>query len=272
MVMNDGDTVLITGASSGIGLALAHEFGAHGHTLVINSPAWPELKKVAANLATTHGVEVIPIARDLTEEEAPFQILDELDELGVEVHTLVNNAGCGQRGFFSQTPLEKDVNILRLNIEAVVRMTKLFLPRMLDRNAGAILNTASVAGFEPGPVLSVYPASKAFVLAFTEALAVELENTNVKVTALCPGATDTDFFTKAEMTGTRIYQSGNLMPPSEVAAAAYQALRQGDRICVPGALNKTLVAKRRFLTIPATARINEKFYEDAPSRGSQRGF
>ncbi|HEX9048123.1 MAG TPA: SDR family NAD(P)-dependent oxidoreductase, partial [Verrucomicrobiae bacterium] len=117
---------------------------------------------------------------------------------------------------------------------------------------------------EPGPLLSVYHASKAFVLSFTEALAVELEDTGVTATALCPGATDTDFFTKAQMTGTRIFQKGNVLSPTEVAEAGYDALMRGDPLCVVGAGNKALVAARRFMTVPATARLNKKFYEDVP--------
>jgi hypothetical protein len=267
------DRVLITGASSGIGLALAREFARNGHPLVIVAPNQSELRAVADDIEADFDVEVIPLAADLIREEAPQEIFDDLQEDGIEIHTLVNNAGLGQKGEFGRVPLERDVDIIRLNIEAVVRMTKLFLRPMIDRNSGRILNTASVAGFEPGPLMSVYHASKAFVLSFTQAIAIELEDTGISVTALCPGATDTDFFTKANMTGTRIFQKGNIMAPAKVAETAYGALMRGERICVVGAANKALVAKRRLMTIPATARLNKKFYEDVPrsQRRRQRG-
>jgi len=270
---NINDRVLITGASSGIGLALAREFERNGHQLVIVAPIHEELDFTADKIQNEFGVEVTSLAADLTEEDAPGRIFEELQDRQLAIHTLVNNAGVGQKGEFAHVSLERDVDIIRLNVEAVVRMTKLFLRPMLEMNFGRILNVASVAGFQPGPLLSVYHASKAFVLSFTEALAVEVEGTGVSVTTLCPGATDTDFLPKANMTNTRMFQKGNVMAPSEVAETAYQALMQGDSLCVVGAANKALVASRRLMTIPATARLNKKFYEDvAPSeRKRSRG-
>lgn len=264
------ESVLITGASRGIGLALAKEFATHGHPLVIVSPAQNDLEKAARAIQKVYDVDVLPIAADLRNENAPQDLFDELEERGVRIDILANNAGFGQKGEFGEAPLKGDVDIIRVNIEAVVRMTKLFLQPMLDLNSGRIMNTASVAGFEPGPLLSVYHASKAFVLSFTEAIAIELEDTGVTVTALCPGATDTDFFPKAGMTGARIFQKGNVMAPAEVAEIAYKAVMRGDPICVTGAANKALVAARRFMTVPATARLNKKFYEEVPRSQRRR--
>lgn len=262
--------VLITGASSGIGLALAREFASHGHPLVIVAPVQEELNDVARRIQKVYDVDIRPIAADLRDETTPYNLFNELQDSGIEVHTLVNNAGLGQKGEFGHVPLQRDIDIIRVNIEAVVRMTKLFLQPMLDANTGRILNTASVAGFEPGPLLSVYHASKAFVLSFTEALAVELKETGITVTALCPGATDTDFFPKAGMTGARIFQKGNVMAPAKVAEIGYDALMRGHPLCVTGVANKTLVAARRFMTIPATARLNKKFYEEVPRSRRRR--
>jgi short-subunit dehydrogenase len=264
------ETALITGASSGIGLALAREFARNGDSLVIVAPIQAELNQIAREIEEEFDVDVFPLAADLIHEETPAELFYELQRQNLEIDTLVNNAGLGHRGPFAKVPLERDVDIIRLNVEAVVRMTKLFLRPMMERNFGRILNTASVAGFEPGPLLSVYHASKAFVLSFTEALAVELEETGISVTALCPGVTDTDFMTKANMTGTRMFQKGNVMAPSEVAETAYEALMRGDPLCVVGAANKALVASRRLMTIPATARLNQKFYEDVPRSQRQR--
>lgn len=264
------ERVLITGASSGIGLALAREFADHGHPLVVVSPNESELVPLAAEMSRSYGVEVIPIPADLTDANAPAQILEELDANRYEIHTLVNNAGIGQHGEFSRGALERDIDMIRLNIEAVVRMTKLFLRPMIARRRGRILNVASVAAFEPGPFMAVYHASKAFVLSFTEALAVELEDSPITVTALCPGITDTDFVSKARMTGTRMFQRGNVMSPAEVARIGYEALLHGEPMCVPGAANKAIVAAQRLLTVPAAARLTKKLYDGVPVLRNRR--
>lgn len=258
------ETTLITGASSGIGLHLAHEFARHGHPLVLVAPRQDELDVLAANLHSQHGVDVRVIAADLEQPESAQAVFDKTLGWDLEIGILVNNAGHGFRGKFWELPIEKDLSIIRLNIEAVLRLTKLFLPPMISRDRGRILNTASVAGFEPGPLLNVYHASKAFVLSWSEALAAELKNTGVKVTALCPGPTDTDFFPKANMEGVRGFQQGNLMAPQDVAKAAYEGLVAEDLFVVPGAMNKALVAARRILSESAQASVNEKFYEELP--------
>jgi hypothetical protein len=177
------------------------------------------------------------------------------------IDILVNNAGLGFRGKFWEIPLEDQMSIVRVNIEAMMRMTYLFLPPMISRNRGRVMNTASIAGFEPGPLLAVYHASKAFVLSFTEALATELEETGITVTALCPGATDTDFFPKAGMVETKAFQKGPVMAPQEVAETGYAALMKGDRTVVVGGSNKAMVFARRFMTEGAQAKMNKKFYE-----------
>src|SRR5437764_1329960 len=151
------ETALITGSSSGIGMHLAHEFARNGHRLVLVAPVESELREVAQQIGRAYGgTEPIVIASDLEEANAPQQIFDALQNQGVMVDILVNNAGHGQRGNYWEIPLEKDLSMVRLNIQAVLRMTKLFLPPMLARKSGRILNTASVAGFEPGPLLAVY--------------------------------------------------------------------------------------------------------------------
>jgi short-subunit dehydrogenase len=153
-----------------------------------------ELLEVAEQLRAETGVEAIVIAKDLEDPNAPQEIFDELQSAGVSVEILVNNAGHGQHGHFWEIPLEKDLSMMRLNMEAMLRMTKLFLPPMLARKSGRIMNNASVGGFEPGPMLAVYHATKAFVLSLTEALATELNDTGITVTALCPGPYGHDFF------------------------------------------------------------------------------
>lgn len=264
------DPALITGASSGIGLHLAYQFAGHGHPVVLVAPQQQELDALAWDLHRSYEVDTYVIACDLEQPEAAEEVYNRTRKLGVDIGVLVNNAGHGFRGKFWELTIEKDISVLRLNVEAVLRLTKLFLPSMLLRGKGRILNTASVAGFEPGPLLSVYHASKAFVLSWSEALATELKDTGVKVTALCPGPTDTDFFPKADMENIFGFQKGNLMAPQDVAQAGYNGLMREELIVVPGMVNKALVAARRVLTESAQASLNEKMYTEVPVKDRKR--
>ncbi len=264
------EMTLITGASSGIGLHLAHEFAAHGHPLVLVARVESELQVVAHTLRAQHQADVRVLAKDLEQPETARELFDELQSTGVPIEILVNNAGKGFRGNTWEIPLDHDLAMVRLNIEAPLRLTKLFLPSMLGRGAGRILNTASIAGFEPGPLLNVYHSTKAFLLSWSEALAIELEETGITVTALCPGPTDTDFFPKADMMAVRGFQQGNLMAPQDVAKAGYEGLMKGELFIVPGAVNKALVAARRVLPVAAQARLNQKFYENLPPEQQKR--
>jgi hypothetical protein len=264
------ETALITGASSGIGLHLTREFAKHQHPLVLVAPIESELRKLASQLKSEFGVEAHVIAKDLEKENSAQEIFDELSHRAERVEILVNDAGHGQRGKFWEIEIDRDLSIVRLNIEAVLRLTKLFVKPMISRGHGRILNVASIAGFEPGPNLAVYHASKAFVLSWSEALAEELQDTGVSLTALCPGPTDTDFFEKADMVDTRAFQKANVMPPQPVAEAGYQALMSGDRIVVPGAANKALVFSRRFLPKIAQAKLHEALYEETDPEDRKR--
>ena len=264
------ETALITGASSGIGLHLAREFAKHQHPLVLVAPVESELQRLAAELRQEFGVEAQLIAKDLEKETAAQEIFEELSQRPDRIEILVNNAGHGQLGKFWEIDIDRDLSILRLNVEAILRLTKLFLSPMIRRGRGRILNVASVAGFEPGPGLAVYHASKAFVLSWSEALAEELHGTGVTLTALCPGPTDTDFFEKADMVDTRAFQKANVMPPQDVAEAGYKALVDGERIIVPGAANKLMVFSRRFMPMTAQAKKNEALYEETDPENRKR--
>ena len=266
----NADTTLITGASSGIGLHLAHEFASHGHPLVLIAPVEEELNAIAVEIRARHRVGVKVIARDLEIADSAPLIFDELQRENVDIHILVNNAGHGFRGKWWEIPIEVDLSMIRLNIEAVLRLTKFFLQPMIQRNRGKILNTASIAGFEPGPLLAVYHATKAFVLSWSEALATELQDTSITVTALCPGPTDTDFFPKAGMTGTKAFQGRNMMAPQDVAKVGYKGLMEEELFVVPGGMNKALVAARRFLSEGAQAKLNQKYYEEVPASEQTR--
>jgi short-subunit dehydrogenase len=264
------ETTLITGASSGIGLHLAHEFARHGHPLVLVAPVEAELQTAAAQIQERYGIAPRIIAKNLERPASPEEIFEDLNAAGVAVDILVNNAGHGFRGEWWEQPIENDLSILRLNVEAVQRMTKLFLRPMMQRGHGRLLNVASVAGFEPGPLLASYHASKAFVLSWTEALATELKENAISVTALCPGPTDTDFFPKADMLATKAFQGNMLMAPQDVAIAGYEGLMKGEMIVIPGGMNKALVAGRRVLSEAAQARLNMKFYENVPIEDQKR--
>lgn len=258
---------LITGASSGIGYHLAQEFAAHGHSLVLVAPDEEELQSIADEISNEHGVPIDVIAVDLRDPGSIERIEDTADQ---SIEILVNNAGHGKRGNAWEISLEDDISMVKLNIVAVLRLTNLFLPTMVARGAGRILNTASVAGFEPGPGYAVYSATKAFVLHYSESLATELKDTGVTVTALCPGPTDTDFFLKADMLETRSFQQANLMAPQDVAKAGYAAAMRGDRVIVPGAANKAMVFMRRLIPESLQAKLNEVLTSDAPPEKQTR--
>jgi short-subunit dehydrogenase len=268
--MNNG-TTLITGATSGIGLHLAHEFAKHGHPLILVAPVASELEQIATEFRDKHNVAVQTIASDLREETAAQEIFDQVQATGLAVEILVNNAGHGQRGKFWEIPIETDISMIDLNILAYLRLTKVFLPMLIQKAHGRILNTASVAGFEPGPMQAVYHATKAFVLSWSEALSVELEDTGITVTALCPGPTDTDFFIKADAADTRAVQHS--MAPQDVAKTGYEAVMDGKRVAIAGAVNKAMVFSRHILPVAAQAKMNEKMYDRLPPEDQkvQRG-
>jgi short-subunit dehydrogenase len=254
-------SVLITGASSGIGKALAHQFASHGFNIIAVASREAGLDLSAAELRAGHEVTVTQIVKDLTQPTAPQEIYDELRQRGIAIDVLVNDAGVGQGGPFSDSAMEKDVEIIRLNVESLTKLTKLFLRDMLARDSGRILNVGSVAGFQPGPLLAVYHATKAYVNSFSEALAEELKDTNVSVTLLCPGPTDTGFFHRADLEDSRVFESGMLMEPEEVAEIAYEALMDGERVIIPGMSNKVMTFTRRMMPLAMQAKFNKKFYE-----------
>jgi short-subunit dehydrogenase len=232
-----------------------------------------ELDVVAAQIRSDFAVGVHAFAHDLREENSIEALFGQLAAVGLIPAIVVNNAGLGRWGHFWEIPLAEDISMIRLNIEAPVRLAKRALPLLLQRGGGRILNTASIAGFEPGPLLAVYHATKAFVLSWSEALATELADTSVSVTTLCPGPVDTDFFPKADMIDTGAFQKARVMAPQDVAAAAYAGLMAGDRVVVPGAVNKAMVFSRRILPESTQAKINEKLYQrtDPAERKRERG-
>ena len=235
---NNKGYALVTGATSGIGYELCKLFAADGYNLVLVARSQERLHEVAKEIEDKHNVLVFPLAKNLFKREAAKEIYDELKQSNIEISALVNDAGQGEYGFFNETDLEREIDIIQLNIISVVSLTKYFLKDMMSRNEGKILNVASLVAAYPSPLLAVYAASKSFVLSFSEALVNELKDTNVIITTLQPGVTDTDFFYKAGEHVTTHYQEMELSDPAKVAADGYRALMNGKDKVVSGTKNK----------------------------------
>jgi short-subunit dehydrogenase len=224
---NSNKTALITGASNGIGLEITKLFAAEGYNLIIVARDEAKLNELVGSLKQAGAGKVTVIAKDLSLPQSAPEIHALTTEKGIRVNVLVNNAGMGEHGFFHETSLEKEMSIIQLNITSLVQMTKLYLQDMLKHNEGKILQLASVASYQPTPLLAVYAASKAFVLSFTDAVINELKDTEVTMTALIPGATDTDFFHKAGAENTKAAQD-NPADPAVVAQIGFDALLKGE--------------------------------------------
>jgi short-subunit dehydrogenase len=258
MTAVNSETVLITGASSGIGLELARCFAADGSRLVLLARNTEALEQLAVELRRDCKIEAIVLTADLSLPETPVKIFSELKGRGIVVDVLVNNAGFGAHGLFSELPLQRQLEMLQVNITALTELTGLFLPGMTGRRFGGVLNVASVAGFVPGPGMAVYYASKAFVLSFSEALAEELNGTGVKVMALCPGPTKTNFFKVAHANDAQLARVAD-MTAKEVAIEGHRAFQSGRTVIVSGLRNRLLVLLVRLMPRLLIRRIVKKF-------------
>lgn len=241
---------LITGATAGIGYELAKLF-AEDFNLVLVARDEARLKKVAAELQTAHNVEAITLSKDLSSGSAPAEIFDALKDSPVSA--LVNNAGFGSQGAFAEEKLSLSLDMMHVNMDALVQLTRLFLPPMLSRHQGRILNVASTAGFQPGPFTNIYYATKAFVFSYSVALAEELAGTGISVTTLCPGFTKTEFHERAGFQRSSRWLP--MMSAHDVARIGYRGLMSGKRIVIPGLRNKLTAAVSRRLPATFTARI-----------------
>lgn len=242
-------TVLVTGATSGIGLHLSECFAKRGYDLVLVARSADKLRERKETLEVQYGVRVEILQQDLSEPDAAQKVFDAVSQMGLEIDVLVNNAGFGNFGNYVSTSWEKDGAMIRLNVVCVAQLTKLFLPGMVERHRGKILNLASTAAFVPGPGMSVYYATKAFVLSFSQALSRELEGTGVTVTALCPGPTDTNFSNAANLRKSKIYsyfKSAANASAAKVAEYGYKSLQKGKAVAIQGILNKALVFAARL--------------------------
>ena len=233
------ETVLITGASSGIGLELARCFAAEGCRLILLARSAPALETLAAELRQQYRIEARVLVADLALPETPRRIFDALTREGVAVDVLVNNAGFGAHGKFTELPLHRQLDMVQVNVTALTQLTGLFLPGMIGRRRGGVMNIASVAAFQSGPRMAVYYATKAFVLSFSEAVAVETRGMGVTVTAVCPGPTRTNFGKAANYRSTRTPVRG-AMTAQAVAVHGHRAFRRGRFVVISGLPNRLL--------------------------------
>ena len=240
------ETVLITGASSGIGWELARCFAAEKSRLILVARSTDAMQTLAQELQQAYGCETHVLTSDLSNPESPAKIFEELQGRGITVDVVVNNAGFGLHGSFAELPLARQLSMIQVNVTALVALTGLFLPGMLARRRGGILNVGSVAGFMPGPNMAVYFATKAFVMSFSEALYEELRGTGVTVTDLCPGPTETNFSAVARAHHRRRMQPVRKMTAAEVAVAGHLAFRRGVCVKVTGWKNLFLAQLPRI--------------------------
>jgi hypothetical protein len=241
-----GRTALVTGASSGIGLEIARVLAREKFDLVLVARRREELERLAGELSTSHGVKAVVLPADLARREAPGELFRATEKGGIQVDALVNNAGFATRGRFQEIDLEREVDEVQVNVAALVSLTKLFLKPMIARGKGWILNTGSSAGFQPGPLMAVYYATKAFVNSFTEALSAELAGTGVTATVLCPGPTESGFARIAGTESSNLFKMMSVATSAAVAEAGVRAMLDGRTMVIPGLMNKAAVQSNRI--------------------------
>jgi short-subunit dehydrogenase len=255
---------LVTGASGGIGADIATLLAKRGYDLVLVARSREKLAALAEQIEQASRVQVTVLTADLTDRTAPELIAKVVAEKGLDIDVLVNNAGLGSYGPFAEIDAHTDLGLVALNITALTHMSKLFLPKMLARKRGRILNVGSTAGFVPGPLMAVYYASKAYVLSLSVALSNEVAGSGVTVTCLCPGATKTGFDATAGNDKTRLFQT-DVMDSLTVAQAGVDALLRGDVICIPGLLNRLKASTAGFAPRSLLAKIARSYQEPASS-------
>ena len=262
---NKKSFTLITGATSGIGLELAKLFAQDKSNLILVARDEEKLN-TTAELLKAENIDVVTISTDLFVVGNAQELYQQVKALSLEVDVLINDAGQGVYGKFIDNELDRELDIIQLNISSLITLTKLFVKDMVQRGTGKVLNVASVASKAPGPYQAVYHGTKAFVHSFNEAIRNELKDTGVSVTSLLPGATDTDFFNKADMQDSKIVQQGELADPVAVAKDGYEALLAGKDMVVSGLKNKIQVALGNITPDSMQAAQMEKVQEPADSK------
>ena len=250
------EVALITGASSGIGRELTKLFAENGFDLVLVARNRAALDDIAAHLTAQYALSVTVVPKDLSLPQAPEEIYDTLKQASIAVDILVNNAGIQVYGALQETDIAEQLRLIQVNLVALTHLTLLFGREMVDRGRGGILNVASTGAFSPTPLNAIYCATKAYVLSFSEAIARDLEGTGVRVTCLCPGATETQFAKRADIENVRLFQAF-VMNAGEVARAGYEGLMRGKTTVVPGLYNRILVSSIRFTPRRVVTRIGK---------------
>ena len=259
--MHKSATALITGASTGIGRELAKLFARDGFNLVLVARNGEKLTSVAEGLQRQFAIAARTIPLDLTQSSAPQFLFDQLAREGIVLDVLVNNAGYGKRGAFADVSLEESLGQIQLNITALTVLTKLFLGPMQERRSGKILNVASTAGFQAGPLMSVYYATKSYVILFSEGLASELKETGVTVTCLCPGATDTEFQKRAGTEESLLFRRMSPADAARVARDGYRALMKGKPLVISGFRNWMMMESLRISPRRVVTAVSRRFIE-----------
>ena len=248
---------LITGGSVGIGAALADVFAEHGHDLILVARSPEKLEARADAIRRRFGVRVSCVPEDLADPDGPRRVHEAVAGQHLEVHNLVNNAGVGLYGKFANTDLHAEQKMIQLNVTSPVELTKRFLPAMIERRSGRILNVASTAAFVPGPWMSIYYATKAFLLSFSEAIDYELKPSGISVTALCPGPTESEFKVRAGSLRSRLFEAVVMDAPT-VARAGYEGMIRGKTVVVPGLRNKLIPIAARLIPRPLIATLSHR--------------
>ena len=251
-------TALITGASSGIGYELAKIHAAKGGDLVLVARNKAKLDELKVELEKQFNVSVYTIGKDLSIVDAALEVYKETSEKGIQIDYLINNAGFGDFGMFSETEWEKEYQMINLNITALTYFTKLYLKDMLKCKSGKIMNVASTAAFVPGPTMAVYCATKPYVLSFSEAVDNEVREFGVTVTALCPGATESGFMTAASAENSSLFKGKKLPSSKEVAEYGYDAMLKGKPVAIHGFVNQALAFFVRLMPRKLVVAVSRK--------------
>jgi len=252
---------LITGASTGIGRELACLAAEDGYDVALVARSAGPLETVAAEIARRTSRKAHVFALDLSVPNAARALFDEVAQAGLRIDVLVNNAGFGLLGKFWELPEADQLQMVQLNIGALTQLTRLYLPGMIERRAGFILNIGSTAGFQPGPLMAVYYATKAYVMSFSEAIHNEVREFGVKVCCLCPGATRTEFDQRAGMAGTKLFEGSSVMTAAEVARIGWSAMKRGKSLVVAGRMNGVMAFFTRFAPRQMSAAIARSLQE-----------
>lgn len=255
-MMLKGRTSLITGASSGLGEEFARQLAARGSDLLLVARRRDRLNAICSELRGQYGIRAEPFPMDLRKEDAAERLFRDCTQRGLRIHMLINNAGIGGNAPFTELPMERQTDIVRLNVLALLKLTHVFLPSMIQHQDGGVINVASTAGFQPVPYMATYAATKAFVISFTQAIAREVKQYNVRVMALCPGQTETEFHDV-----NKVRKHAIAMSASTVVRQALRAFDREATLCVPGFRNKLMVFSERLSPRSLVVEFAQKLYE-----------